>query len=288
MGDLSRKGVESAHEWESIHLPEARWCGRGRSLFPGATIRPGVSLPAGAACRTGVRGVRQRRGGGAGNEETTTTSGQFENREDAGRRLAERLRARPLTRPLVLAIPRGGVEVGAPLARALGAQLDVVLSRKLGAPWQPELALGAVSESGEVHLTHDLAALAGAGIEYMEAERARQRVEIERCRQLFRGGRGPADVAGRSVILTDDGIATGSTMIAALTTVRAQAPREIVVAIPVGPRRRLDEIRRRCDELLCLDEPAEFWSVGQFYRDFDQISDERVVQLLSERVPERA
>ena len=159
--------------------------------------------------------------------------GQFENRADAGRRLAARLHATPLVRPLVLAIPRGGVEVGFPLARALGAQLDVVLSRKLGAPWQPELALGAVSESGEVELTRDLAALAGAGTEYMQAERARQLAEIGRCRELFRGGRAAADVAGRSVILTDDGIATGSTMIAALTTVRARGPREILVAVPV-------------------------------------------------------
>src|ERR1043166_8727368 len=105
-------------------------------------------------------------------KETGMGHGQFENRADAGRRLAARLHATPLVRPLVLAIPRGGVEVGFPLARALGAQLDVVLSRKLGAPWQPELALGAVSESGEVELTRDLAALAGAGAEYMEAERA--------------------------------------------------------------------------------------------------------------------
>src|ERR1051326_6634758 len=126
-------------------------------------------------------------------KETGMGHGQFENRADAGRRLAARLHATPLVRPLVLAIPRGGVEVGFPLARALGAQLDVVLSRKLGAAWQPELALGAVSESGEVELTRDLAALAGAGTEYMQAERARQLAEIGRCRELFRGGRAAAD-----------------------------------------------------------------------------------------------
>ena len=204
----------------------------------------------------------------------------FANREDAGSRLAERLRGLSLSRPLVLAIPRGGIEVGAPLARALGAELDVVLSRKLGAPDQPELALGAVSETGEMYLDRGPYALSEAVLRYLEAERVRQTAEIERRLRVFRAVRPKADIAGRSVIVTDDGIATGSTMIAALTTVRAQQPRELIVAVPVAPRTRLEELRPLCQRRVCLCVPADFWSVGQFYRDFHEISDERVVELL--------
>jgi predicted phosphoribosyltransferase len=213
----------------------------------------------------------------------------FEDREDAGRRLAERMRGLPLTRPLVLAIPRGGVEVGAILARAFGAELDVVLSRKLRAPNQPELAIGALSESGDVHLDPGTIARSAAAKSYVEQERMCQMAEIERRARLFRVARPKAPVAGRSVIITDDGIATGSTMIAALHTVRAWGPLEIIVAVPVAPRARLAEVRPLCDRLVCLDVPNEFWAVGQFYRDFAQVSDERVLQLLGESArPDRA
>ena len=208
----------------------------------------------------------------------------FDDREDAGRRLGERLRDLALCRPLVLAIPRGGVEVGAPLARALDAELDVVLSRKLRAPGQPELALGAVSESGEMHLDYDTIAMTEAARSYLEEERTRQMAAIEYRVKLFRAARPKADVAGRSVIITDDGIATGSTMIAALRTVRAWNPREIIVAIPVAPSDRLEEVRPLCDRLVCLSVPYEFWAVGQSYRGFAQVSDERVVQLLADHM----
>lgn len=218
----------------------------------------------------------------------------FDDRADAGRRLGERLRDLKLTRPLVLAIPRGGIEVGVPLARALGAELDVVLSRKLRSPGQPELALGAVSESGEMHLDRESMAMTEAAKQYLEDERARQMAEIERRAKLIRAVRPRVDVAGRSVIVTDDGIATGSTMVAALHTVRARSPRELIVAVPVAPPDRLEAIRPLCDRLVCLCVPDSFWAVGQFYRNFAQVSDERVVELLGEqlrsdraRAPER-
>jgi predicted phosphoribosyltransferase len=204
----------------------------------------------------------------------------FDNREDAGWRLAERLKGSPLKDPLVLAIPRGGIEVGAPLARALGADLDIVLSRKLRAPEQPELALGAISESGEVYLNHHTGAMTEAGDEYLELERERQMGEIERRKRMFRAVRPQAPIAGRSVILTDDGIATGSTMIAALRTVRAGGPHEIIVAVPVASADRLASIQSLCDQVVCLCEPDIFWAIGQFYRDFGQVSDGRVVELL--------
>jgi hypothetical protein len=208
------------------------------------------------------------------------TAMRFANREAAGSRLAERFAGVSLVRPLVLGIPRGGIEVGAPLARALGAELDVVLSRKLGAPGQPELALGAVSESGEMHLDLGSRPLSEPLIDYLEHERARQMAEIERRMKLFRAVRPKADIAGRSVILTDDGIATGSTMFAALTTVRAQAPREIILAVPVAPRGRLAAFRPLCQRLVCLYVPDEFCSVGEFYEDFREVSDARVELLL--------
>ncbi len=212
----------------------------------------------------------------------------FEDREDAGRLLGERLKDLTLSRPLVLAIPRGGIEVGAQIAHALGAELDVVLSRKLRAPGQPELALGAVSESGDVHLDHDTMAMSEAAMRYLEDERTRQMAEIARRAGLFRAVRPGADVAGRSVIITDDGIATGSTMIAALRTVRARGPLELIVAVPVAPPDRLAEIRRLCDRVVCLSVPDSFWAVGQFYRDFSEVSDERVVQLLGEHLRARS
>ena len=206
----------------------------------------------------------------------------FEDRAEAGRRLAQRLKREPLRNPVVLAIPRGGIEVGAPISRALGAELDVVLSRKIPAPYQPELALGAVSETGEVYLNHHSRAVAEAGQEYIEQERVRQLSEIERRKTMFRAVRPKATLRGRSVIVVDDGIATGSTMAAALRTARAAGPAELVVAVPVAAPDRLAEIAGLCDRVICLLETEEFWSVGQFYRRFNQTSDERVVELLRE------
>jgi putative phosphoribosyl transferase len=212
----------------------------------------------------------------------------FADREQAGWMLVERLRADGLNgprkgeteKPLVLAIPRGGVEIGAVLARGLGAELDVVLARKLRAPHQPELALGAVSEDGEVYLNQFATAMSEAGEAYVAAERNRQLAEIARRRAMFRAVRPQAAVAGRTVILTDDGIATGATMIAAIHTVRAAGAKWIVVAVPVGAPERIEAIRPLCDRLVCLEEPAAFWAIGQFYRDFTQVEDERVVELL--------
>ncbi len=147
----------------------------------------------------------------------------FHNREDAARQLAEKFKGRELSDPLVLAIPRGGVVTGAVLARELGADLDVVLSRKLRAPWQPELALGAISEDGQVYLTRYAREDLGLAPEYLASERRHQVAEIVRRKQLVRGVRPRAAIAGRSVIVTDDGIATGATMIAALQVVKAKS-----------------------------------------------------------------
>jgi predicted phosphoribosyltransferase len=178
--------------------------------------------------------------------------------------------------------------VGIEIARRLGAELDVVLARKLRCPFQPELAMGAISETGDVILDHSIRAFASVDDAALEAERQYQLTEIARRRQLYRSVRPQADVAGRSVILTDDGIATGSTLMAAIHSVRAARPKEIIVAVPVGPPGRVDDIARQCDRMICLLEPEGFQAVGQFYQSFDQVSDERVVRLLQAAATEQA
>jgi predicted phosphoribosyltransferase len=209
----------------------------------------------------------------------------FANREDAARQLVEELKGLHLRDPLVLAIPRGGVATGAVLARELGAELDVVLSRKLPAPHQPELAIGAVGEDGEVYLNHAIKTATGVDQAYIEQERLRQIGEIRRRQTLFRAARPQARIAGRSVILTDDGIATGSTMIAALHVINGKEPQETIVAVPVASPDRLEIIRKLCDRLFCLLSPPDFYAIGQFYISFDQVEDEEVLRILREFAP---
>jgi predicted phosphoribosyltransferase len=206
----------------------------------------------------------------------------FRNRHDAGCQLANALKDRKLDDPLVLAIPRGGVPVGAVLAQGLDAELDIVLSRKLPAPGQPELAIGAISEDGQVYLNDYARGLVAKLDEYLVSECRHQMAEISRRKKLFRQVRPPAKIAGRSVILTDDGIATGSTMIAALQTVKLQEPEEIIVAVPVSSSDRLKEVSKLCDETVCLLVPEDFMSVGQFYGDFTQVEDQEAIRLLRE------
>jgi predicted phosphoribosyltransferase len=161
----------------------------------------------------------------------------------------------------------------------------VVLSRKLRAPFQPELAIGAVSEDGRVYLNHQGGEFQGEMEDYLAEERRYQLAEIARRKKLFRGVRPQAPVTGRSVIVTDDGIATGSTMIAALQAVKTQNPREVIVAVPVASPERLEEVGRWCDDVVCLLRPEVFWAIGQFYEDFSQVEDEEVVQLLRAFAP---
>jgi len=177
------------------------------------------------------------------------------------------------------------VVTGAVLAQELGADLDVVLSRKLRAPMQPELALGAVSEDGHIYLNPFAKEMAELTDEYLAEERRHQLAEIARRQKLFRAVRPAAPLAGRSVIVTDDGIATGATMLAALHTVKAQSPHEVIVAVPVSSPDRVEEVRRLCDDVVCLLRPLEFWAVGQFYDDFSTVEDEQVVNILREFAP---
>jgi hypothetical protein len=207
----------------------------------------------------------------------------FKNREDAALQLATRLKSRKLRNPVVLGIPRGGVVIAAVLARELDAELDVVLSRKLRAPYQPELAIGAIGEGGEPHLNPFAQEISGVTEQYIREECEHQSAEIGRRRRLFRAVKAPADVKGRSVIVTDDGVATGSTMLAALHVLDAQGPHEVILAVPVAPPDALDRFRPQCEHIECLLAPAQLGAVGNFYDDFTQVEDAEVVRLLRER-----
>lgn len=204
----------------------------------------------------------------------------FEDRFDAGRQLADRLRIRPLHLPLVLAIPRGGVQTGSAIAHGIGAELDVILARKLRAPDQPEFAIGAVAEDGAVIENPDIRGQVLCTAAELAREKAAQLARIAELRNTFRAVKPAASMTGRSVILTDDGIASGSTMLAAIHAARAGSPRELILAVPVAPRYRLDSMARLVDEVCCLRVPEHFLAVGQFYRCFEQVSEDEVLRLL--------
>lgn len=203
----------------------------------------------------------------------------FTDRLDAADRLAAALASHRGRRPLVIAIPRGAVPMGERLAERLGGELDVVLVRKLGAPGQAEVAVGAVDESGWMHVSPH-AGWAGADENYLDAERERQLARIRERRARYTPGRSPIDPAGRIVIVVDDGLATGETMIAALHALRERAPARLVCAVPVGAPDSVTRVGALCDELVCLEQPADFTAVSMHYRRFDQVEDEEVIRVL--------
>ena len=205
---------------------------------------------------------------------------QFESRIDAARRLAQALASYKGRNPLVLAIPRGAVEMGRVLADALEGSLDVVLVRKLGAPHSPEFAVGAIDETGWAYVA-DYARSAGADEAYLEREQRAQLELLRKRRAQYTPHRPPIDPKGRIAIVVDDGLATGATMIAALHAVRARQPERLVCAVPVAAPDSLELVRPYCDEVVCLEAPPEFFAVGQFYRQFRQVEDEEVIELLA-------
>ena len=206
----------------------------------------------------------------------------FRDRKEAGERLAKDLVGMKLQDPIVLAIPRGGVVVGVELARALGAELDVVVSRKLRVPYQTELAFGALGEDGTLVLDHHLIEKVGLSSTQIQQEQDYQREQILQRVARFRGDKPAVELANRSVIVTDDGIATGSTMLAALKTLRTKEPLELIVAVPVAHKHQLELIARHCDRIVCLYSPEDFMAVGQFYESFEPIEDQQVEQLMGE------
>ncbi len=206
----------------------------------------------------------------------------FYDRTDAGKRLVAPLAKYKGQDIVVLALPRGGVPVAAPIAAALSAPLDLILVRKIGVPDQPELAMGAVVDGEHPLVVRNEDVIALAGVDEAEFETAceRELKEIERRRRFYLGGRVRPDVESRIVIVVDDGVATGATTRAALHSIRARNPKKLVLAVPVAPPDTLALLEKEVDEALCLETPADFGAIGCYYADFRQITDEEVIRVL--------
>jgi putative phosphoribosyl transferase len=208
----------------------------------------------------------------------------FQDRADAGRQLARALAGYKGQQPVVLALPRGGVSVAAEVATALDAPLDVILVRKIGVPFQPELAMGAVVDGDEPLIVRNEAVIrhAGIGEAAFQAVCDSELAEIERRRQRYLGGRERIEVAGRSAIVIDDGIATGATMRAALRATRLRKPKKLILAVPVAPTDGLAAMRREADEIGCIEAHADLGAIGYYYSDFRAVPDEAVIALLAQ------
>jgi predicted phosphoribosyltransferase len=206
----------------------------------------------------------------------------FKDRSDAGRKLAAALAGYKDQQPVILALPRGGVPVAAEVSAALKAPLDLVLVRKLGVPFQPELAMGAVVDGGAPMIVRneDVIRLAGIDDSDFKSVCDSELAEIERRRQSYLGDRERVDVSGRTVIVIDDGVATGATTRAALRATRMRNPKRLVLAVPVAPTESLAAMREEADEVVCLEDHEFFGAIGFYYRDFRQVSDEEVIEML--------
>ena len=203
----------------------------------------------------------------------------FRDRQDAGKRLTAALEKYRGTNAIVLAVPRGGVVVGYEVATALGLPLDVIIPRKLGAPYQPELAIGAIC-GDEYALDEQTVQYLGVSQQYIAEEIERQKLEIERRWKLYRDDRPFPDLTGKTAILVDDGMATGYTTLAAARATRKRKPEKLVLAVPIAPVESVARLRPEVDELIVLDTPEPFFAVGSWYEVFDQTTDEEVIELL--------
>jgi predicted phosphoribosyltransferase len=213
----------------------------------------------------------------------------FRDRADAGRRLAEALARYKDQHPIVLALPRGGVPVAAEVARILDAPVDLILVRKIGVPYQPELAMGAVVDGPEPLVVRNEDIIKIAGVSETEFGRVRDRelAEIQRRRSRYLGDRPHPEFDGQVVIVIDDGVATGATTRAALRAVRARNPKRLILAVPVAPTDSLQELSDEADEIVCLEDYESFMAIGVYYSDFRQVSDEEVTEILA-RFPAHA
>jgi predicted phosphoribosyltransferase len=211
----------------------------------------------------------------------------FKNREHAARVLAHRLISYKGKNPLVLGIPRGAVPMAKIIADELNGELDVVLVRKIGAPDQPELAIGSVDEAGHIYLSEYASELC-VSPDYIKSEADRQLATLRRRRALYTPNRPPIDPAGRIVIIVDNGIATGATMIAALRATRAKKPHKLIAAVAVAPPATAARLDREADKLVCLKVPTDFAAVGEFFEDFSQVSEDEVVSIFGSRAFKRA
>jgi putative phosphoribosyl transferase len=205
---------------------------------------------------------------------------RFADRAEAGKLLAQEMREYRGQKPVVLGIPRGGIIVAHEIARELDADLDIVLAHKLQSPGYSELAMGSIAEDGRLFLNEDVVKDMDVSQAYIEQEKTRQMTEIKRRINMFRQGRPKVPLAGRLVIVTDDGVATGATTQAALWAVRAEKPGKLIAAFPVGPEDTITRLAEYVDEMICLRSPPMFFAVGQFYLSFEPIEDSEVVEIL--------
>jgi predicted phosphoribosyltransferase len=215
----------------------------------------------------------------------------FRNRSEAGQQLAAALKAYKDQQPAILALPRGGVPVAAEVAAALKAPLDLILVRKVGVPFQPELAMGAVVDGSApiVVRNEDVIRYTRVSEEDFQAVCDRELAEIERRRERYLGHRRRVDVAGRTAIVIDDGIATGATIRAALRATHARGPKRLVLAVPVAPTETIAALRQEADDVVCLEDHEQFGAIGYYYADFSQVSDREVIEILARfPVPEAA
>ena len=210
----------------------------------------------------------------------------FKNRKDAGIRLASKLlHYKDREDVLVLALPRGGVVVGFEIAKLLHCPLDIIIIRKIGFPGQPELAIGAVSETGKVVLNEDIISTHGVTTDYLEKEISTQKKKIARRVSLYRSGKSIPSLEGKIIILVDDGVATGATMKAAISTLKTEKLSRLIVALPVSSQEAEIEIKKMIDEWVCLETPGWFMAISNYYQDFTQVSDHEVRELLTKRGP---
>jgi putative phosphoribosyl transferase len=278
--------IVGGHDFGVIELNEKAYrvlrCEKSLKIVPGATHlfeEPGaLEQVAELAGDWFTRHLKMSEAADPARQESVV----YMNREAAGRMLARRLMPYAHTEVVVLGIPRGGVPVAKEVADALNAPLDVIVVRKLGAPGQPELGIGAVVDGDHPRaiFNQDIIEHLGVSDEYVEAEIARQLKEVNRRESAYRGGRARIPLAGKTVIVIDDGIATGSSVRAALRGVRRQMPKRLILATPVAPAESIEALRSDADEIVCLETPEDFFAVGQFYRDFRQVSHDQVKEIL--------
>ncbi|MGV7222649.1 MAG: phosphoribosyltransferase [Nitrospinales bacterium] len=206
----------------------------------------------------------------------------FEDRTEAGKLLAEKLEKFRDEHPVILALPRGGLPIGYEISKALDAPLDIILVRKIGAPGSPELAIGAVvdGDEPELVLNERVVSLYNSPVDYLEEQKQKQLEEIERRRKLYLAGRPPINVEGKTAIIVDDGIATGSTALAAVHALKRKNPKRVVIAVPVAPADSMQKFEQEADEVICLHNPTPFFAIGAFYNNFNQLTDEDVINIL--------
>ena len=283
--------IVGGHDYGVIELNEKAYrvlhCEKSLKIVPGATHlfeEPGaLEQVAELASHWFNRHLGTQEAAEPTSRETTV----YSNRQQAGRMLARRLMSHADADVVVLGVPRGGLPVAKEVADALGAPLDVIVVRKLGAPGQPEFGIGAVVDGDHPRAIFNPGIVEQLGVsdEYIEAEIARQLKEVNRREAAYRGGRAKIPLADKTVILVDDGIATGSSVRAALRGVRRQKPKRLVLAVPVAPADTIEALRSEADEIVCLETPEDFFAVGQFYRDFHQVTDKEVRAILQAEQP---